>query len=97
VATTSGVEQALTTANVLEDYLGPTNRVEAELDLRFGQKAVVIHRAEDWPAGRVCRNCHEPWPCRLHRWGLQVLTTAGWTAIDIVDLVRRADAGDVPW
>jgi hypothetical protein len=97
VAAGSGVERAFSATDVLEEFLGPTDRAEAERDLCFGQKAVVIHRGEDWPAGRVCRNCHEPWPCRLHRWGLRVLVTAGWGAADVAQLVARAETGDVPW
>jgi hypothetical protein len=85
------------TGRVFDDFLEPVDRLEAERDLRYGQMAVVIHRAEDWPAGRICRNCREPWPCRLHRWGMSVLSIAGWSAADVVHMVAAADAGDVPW
>jgi hypothetical protein len=80
-----------------DDYPVPTDRLLAQRDLRYGQMAVVIHRREDWPSGPVCRNCHGAWPCRLHRWGLQVLWSAGWSTTDIVHLVRQADSGQVPW
>lgn len=70
---------------------------EAQRDLRYAQMAVVIHQGEDWPAGRVCRNCHAPFPCRLARWGGRVLTLVGWTPLDVAYLLERAKAGEVPW
>lgn len=66
-------------------------------DVRLAQRAVIVHQAEDWPAQKLCRNCHQRAPCPLHRWGLKVLLAAGWTDVDIAELVARANAGDVPW
>jgi hypothetical protein len=81
----------------LDDYPVPTDPAEAERDLGYGQMAVVIHLGEDWPSGRVCRNCHARWPCGLYRWGFRVLSVAGWTPDDIAHLPARAAGGDVPW
>jgi hypothetical protein len=75
----------------------PTDAVEAERDVRYGQMAVVIHQGEDWPSGRLCRNCHERWPCRLYRWGLAVLTVAGWNMLDVEHILKQAETGEVPW
>ena len=66
-------------------------------DLLAAQKAVVIHRPEQWPSGTFCVNCHARWPCRLCRWGVAVLQANGWTNEDITNLVRRARAGDISW
>lgn len=66
-------------------------------DLRFGQMALVIHQPIDWPAGPACRNCHGRWPCRIYRWGLDVVIAAGWSTGDITELLTRAAAGEVPW
>jgi hypothetical protein len=79
----------------LDDY--PVNLETIRDDLPYAQRAVVIHRGEDWPTGRFCRNCHARWPCRLYRWGFAVLRTAGWTPQHMRRLVDRAEAGDVPW
>ncbi len=69
----------------------------AHCDVRFAQRAVVVHGPELWPSGRICRNCHAPWPCRTCRWGVAVLHATGWTDEHIVSLVERAKKGDVPW
>ena len=66
-------------------------------DARVAQKAVVIHAPQQWPRGRYCVNCHDAFPCRLHRWGRRVLEAVGWTDRDVAELVRRAAAGDRPW
>ncbi len=66
-------------------------------DLPYAQRAVVIHQGEDWPTGRLCRNCHDRYPCRLARWGVGVLQAAGWTSERMAGLVKRAEAGEVPW
>jgi hypothetical protein len=66
-------------------------------DLPYAQRAVVIHQGEDWPTGRFCRNCHARYPCRLARWGVNVLQVAGWTSERIAQLVAQAKAGKVPW
>ena len=68
-----------------------------EQDLLLAQRAVVIHQGEPWPTGVFCRNCHGRWPCQLYRWGHLVLWLAGWREADITDLVRQAEAGEVPW
>jgi hypothetical protein len=82
-------------ADLLDDY-----RVDLETireDVPYAQRAVVIHQGEDWPTGRFCRNCHDRYPCRLARWGVGVLQTAGWTSERMARLVARAEAGEVPW
>jgi hypothetical protein len=83
------------TADLLDDY--PVDLERIRDDLPYAQRAVVIHQGEDWPTGRLCRNCHGRWPCRLARWGVSVLQAAGWTSERIAGLVARAEAGEVPW
>ncbi len=75
----------------------PVDAATAHLDVRFAQRAVVVHGPEVWPGGAVCRNCHAAWPCRVCRWGVAVLHAVGWTDEEIVALVDRARNGDVPW
>jgi hypothetical protein len=79
----------------LDDY--PVDLATIRDDLPYAQRAVVIHQGEEWPTGRLCRNCHGRFPCRLARWGVGVLKTAGWTSERIARLLERAEAGDVPW
>lgn len=79
----------------LDDYRVDLERIRD--DLPYAQRAVVIHQGEDWPTGRLCRNCHERYPCRLARWGIGVLQVAGWARERIAVLVARAESGDVPW
>jgi hypothetical protein len=81
----------------VDDYPVPDDPLLARRDLRYGQMAVVIHQAEQWPDGPLCRNCRGRWPCRLYRWGFQLLTVAEWTPADIRHLQAQADAGVVPW
>lgn len=78
-----------------DDY--PVNLEAIRQDLPNAQRAVVIHQGEDWPAGRFCRNCHAPYPCRLARWGVGVLHVAGWTNKRIAQLAEQAEAGELPW
>jgi hypothetical protein len=61
------------------------------------QKAVAIHQPEQWPAGNFCRNCHGRLPCRLYRWGHEVLWLSGWREGQIAELVRRSALGEAPW
>jgi len=78
-----------------EDY--PVDPATVHLDQDAAQKAVTVHMAQDWPSGPVCRNCGERWPCRLARWGVNVLLAGEWSHEDITKLVEHAKAGDVPW
>jgi hypothetical protein len=66
-------------------------------DIECAQKAVIIHQGQDWPTGTLCVNCHAPWPCVLNRWGRNVLTAVGSIEADLVDMIRRARNGIVPW
>jgi hypothetical protein len=95
VTVTAGSSAIEAYADELDEY--PVDTVNAERDVRYAQKALVIHQGEDWPTGRFCRNCHARFPCRLARWGVRVLVAAGWTSRDMAHLVERAEAGDVPW
>jgi hypothetical protein len=70
----------------------PTQR-----DVAIAERLVIVHQGQDWPTGHFCRNCRARWPCRLQRWGLDVLLTAGWVEKDIADLAERANGGDLPW
>ena len=73
------------------------DQATAARHLIVAQKAVVIHRPEQWPTGNFCVNCHARWPCRLCRWGVAVLQANRWTTEDITSLVRRAQAGEISW
>ncbi len=81
--------------SALEEY--PVDPEHLDRDVGLAQKAVVIHAPEQWPSGTYCTNCHDRHPCRLHRWGRQVLCLAGWRDAEVTALLRRAAAGDVPW
>jgi hypothetical protein len=91
-ATNWGQTQA---AGIVDEYLVDPGR--ARLDVRYAIRAVVVHVTEDWPGGRYCRNCKAVAPCGLCQWGARVLEAAGWRGEDVLDLVRRAEAGEVPW
>ncbi|MEV1286928.1 hypothetical protein [Micromonospora sp. NPDC049679] len=62
-------------------------------DERFAVLAVVVHAAEEWPAGPVCRNERVPHPCRLNRWGREVLRLRGLSDAQIDELPQTAVAG----
>src|SRR4051794_4217030 len=83
--------------DAVDDYKMPSSAAEAERDVRSGKRAVIVHQAEQWPAGVICRNCHAGWPCRWYRWGLAVLCLAGWQDVEIAELVRQAENGELPW
>jgi hypothetical protein len=83
------------TTGTLDDY--PVDVATVAQDVPVAVKAVVIHQPEQWPDGPYCRNEHVRWPCRLYRWGADVLALAGWTQPQITDLLRRAQTGQVPW
>jgi hypothetical protein len=68
-----------------------------ERDIAIAMRLVVVHQPESWPHGQFCQNCNLHWPCRLQRWGLNVLLTAGWVEADIAKLLGRARNGSVPW
>ena len=57
-------------------------------DVRLAVRAVVVHAAEEWPAGPKCRNDGSSFPCRLHRWGRRVLETHGLNDRQIEILAR---------
>ncbi|MBM0226647.1 MULTISPECIES: hypothetical protein [Micromonospora] len=60
-------------------------------DAQFAVRAVVVHAPRRWSGGTVCRNDASPHPCRLHRWGRQVLTLRGLPAAEIDALIERGD------
>ncbi|MFI5834970.1 hypothetical protein ACIA5A_14995 [Micromonospora sp. NPDC051300] len=60
-------------------------------DVRLAVRAVVVHAAEEWPAGPKCRNDGAAFPCRLHRWGRKVLETHGLNERQIDALVRHGN------
>lgn len=60
-------------------------------DVRLAVRAVVVHAAEEWPAGPKCRNDGAAYPCRLHRWGRRVLTAHGLNDRQIDALVRHGN------
>ncbi|MCW3815532.1 hypothetical protein ONA91_13820 [Micromonospora sp. DR5-3] len=50
--------------------------------------AVVVHAAEEWPAGPKCCNDGAAYPCRLHR---RVLAAHGLNERQIDALVRHGN------
>lgn len=60
-------------------------------DVRLAVRAVVVHAAEEWPAGPLCRNDGATYPCRLHRWGRRVLARHGLNERQIDALVRHGN------
>ncbi|MFE9691514.1 hypothetical protein [Micromonospora sp. NPDC005806] len=60
-------------------------------DVRLAVRAVVVHAAEEWPAGPKCRNDGAAYPCRLHRWGRRVLEAHGLNERQIDALVRHGN------
>jgi hypothetical protein len=91
----NGTDEVPPVGGLLDDeamILSPTDR-----DIAVAERLVIVHQAQEWTTGHFCRNDHARWPCRLHRWGMSVLLTAGWSEQDITELVRRAEAVDVPW
>ncbi|MER7457560.1 hypothetical protein [Micromonospora sp. NPDC126480] len=60
-------------------------------DVRLAVRAVVVHAAEEWPSGPLCRNDGATYPCRLHRWGRRVLETHGLNERQIDALIRHGN------
>ncbi|MGC5020407.1 hypothetical protein [Micromonospora sp. DT47] len=60
-------------------------------DVRLAVRAVVVHAAEEWPNGPLCRNDGATYPCRLHRWGRRVLETHGLNERQINALIRHGN------
>ncbi|MFF0372068.1 hypothetical protein [Micromonospora sp. NPDC005087] len=61
-------------------------------DVTFAVGAVTVHAAQQWPVGLRCRNDRAPHPCRLHRWGRQVLDQRGLTDCQIHALIAEQNA-----
>jgi hypothetical protein len=60
-------------------------------DVRLAVRAVVVHAAEEWPAGPKCRNDGAAFPCRLHRWGRRVLLAHGLNDRQVDALIRHGN------
>ncbi|MFI6262240.1 hypothetical protein [Micromonospora sp. NPDC051006] len=60
-------------------------------DVRLAVRAVVVHTAEEWPTGPLCRNDGATYPCRLHRWGRRVLSAHGLNDRQIEALIRHGN------
>ncbi|TDC45876.1 hypothetical protein E1258_29895, partial [Micromonospora sp. KC207] len=60
-------------------------------DVRLAVRAVVVHTAEEWPSGPLCRNDGASYPCRLHRWGRRVLEAHGLNGRQIDALIRHGN------
>ncbi|WFE64199.1 hypothetical protein [Micromonospora sp. WMMD714] len=60
-------------------------------DVRLAVRAVVVHAAEEWPNGPLCRNDGSSYPCRLHRWGRRVLENHGLNDRQIDALIRHGN------
>jgi hypothetical protein len=65
-------------------------------ELRLAVRAVHLHTPRQWPGGVYCSNDRSHFPCRLRRWGEEVLLSAGWSAEDIAALGRQVDADGLP-
>ncbi len=65
--------------------LGPSANRDV---LRLAVRAVYLHGPSEWPEGVYCSNDRSPFPCRLRRWGEDVLLTAGWRPQDVDALGR---------
>ncbi|MDM4722671.1 hypothetical protein QTQ03_24875 [Micromonospora sp. WMMA1363] len=88
------------TVRVGEQSTDPIDQVLGEVpvpvpltpeDVRLAVRAVVVHTAEEWPSGPLCRNDGATYPCRLHRWGRRVLLTHGLNERQIDALVRHGN------
>ncbi|MFV2102882.1 hypothetical protein [Micromonospora sp. LOL_024] len=60
-------------------------------DVRLAVRAVVVHAAEEWPTGALCRNDGARFPCRLHRWGRRVLLNHGLNERQLDALIRHGN------
>ncbi|QOC93290.1 hypothetical protein [Micromonospora craniellae] len=60
-------------------------------DVRLAVRAVVVHAAEEWPTGALCRNDGARFPCRLHRWGRKVLLDHGLNERQLDALIRHGN------
>ncbi|GIJ29759.1 hypothetical protein Vqi01_49210 [Micromonospora qiuiae] len=60
-------------------------------DVRLAVRAVVVHAAEEWPSGALCRNDGARFPCRLHRWGRRVLLAHGLNERQLDALIRHGN------
>ncbi|MGK5738608.1 hypothetical protein [Micromonospora sp. URMC 103] len=60
-------------------------------DVRLAVRAIVVHAAEEWPAGPKCRNDGATYPCRLHRWGRRVLLAHGLNDRQVDALIRHGN------
>ncbi|WP_203992332.1 hypothetical protein [Micromonospora lutea] len=60
-------------------------------DVRLAVRAVVVHAAEEWPSGALCRNDGARFPCRLHRWGRRVLLDHGLNERQLDALIRHGN------
>ncbi|MEK8107882.1 hypothetical protein NKG94_27985 [Micromonospora sp. M12] len=52
---------------------------------------MVVHTAEEWPTGPLCRNDGASYPCRLHRWGRRVLEAHGLNERQVEALIRHGN------
>ncbi|WBB70698.1 hypothetical protein [Micromonospora sp. WMMD812] len=83
-----------------EQSTDPIDRVLGEVplpapltpeDVRLAVRAVVVHTAEEWPTGPLCRNDGASYPCRLHRWGRRVLIAHGLNDRQVDALIRHGN------
>ncbi|MEV1287918.1 hypothetical protein [Micromonospora sp. NPDC049679] len=90
---------AVLVVDPIGDALGEFPVVEpvSDEDARLAVRAVVVHAAEEWPAGTICRNDRAPHPCRLARWGWRVLLAAEVPAERIGELADKGDPDASPW
>jgi len=62
--------------------------------VRLAARVVAMHVAEQWPTGVYCHSDRTPFPCRLQRWGSDVLLRAGWGAREVAALAEEARGDD---
>jgi hypothetical protein len=66
--------------------------------VRFAQRALLVHVVEHWPRGDYCRNCRAPFPCRFAGWGYRVLKLAGWSDTAVTGMFAEfRRTGKPPW
>ncbi|WP_434743035.1 hypothetical protein [Micromonospora sp. SH-82] len=60
-------------------------------DVQAAVWLLVVHGAEEWPSGPICRNDGASFPCRSHRWSRRVLETHGLNERQIEALIKHGN------
>jgi hypothetical protein len=81
----------------LVDEAAPTIIEPDPADVPIAERAVIVHRREQWPDHPRCHNCHARWPCPINQWGMTILRAAGITSEEVAEMLRAAQHGTIPW